>query len=77
VAPLSVSQRNLLERIAAEPNDFVDVGDARQPAGIFAAELASHGLVQLDATGWTYSSGLRAKITAKGRCYLEETRRQS
>jgi hypothetical protein len=73
VAPLSASQRLLLERIAAEPDNFVEVGDARHPPGICAAELASHGLVQLDTAVWKYASGLRAKITAKGRCYLAET----
>lgn len=72
MATLSASQRLLLERIAADPDKFVEVGDARQPPGICAAELASQGLVQLDATDWTHASGLRAKITAKGRCYLEQ-----
>jgi hypothetical protein len=73
VAPISASQRKLLEQIAAHPDHFVDIGDARQPPGICAAELASRGFVQLDATAFTHPSGLRAKITAKGRSYLEET----
>ena len=71
--PLPEAQRKLLERLATEPDDFVEIGDAREPAAICATFLASRGLVQLDSVTRMNAACLRAKITAKGRRHLEQT----